>query len=195
MKVIVGLGNPGSRYDKTRHNIGFRIVDAVLNHHSPRASYRSLKIGSKESPVQIMACEFETNSGQLLMLIKPLTFMNLSGIGLKCLLEERSLTLDSVLVIHDEVYLPLGTLRFKKDGSAGGQKGVQSIIDQLARDDFDRLRIGVGPKPESANLSDFVLGSFDSEEEKVLQEFFPKALLAVQTWIDHGIETAMNQFN
>jgi peptidyl-tRNA hydrolase, PTH1 family len=169
MKLIVGLGNPGLRYRNTRHNIGFILVDSF----------------NKSSKGKI---------GKKVALLKPQFFMNNSGIAVKKAMEKFGGEPADILVICDDINLELGMIRFRAQGSAGGHRGLKSIIERLSTENFNRLRIGIGAT-KSGVLKDYVLSRFESSERKKLKEVIDKATEAVGVWIEEGIETAMNSYN
>ena len=171
MLLIVGLGNPGNKYEKTRHNIGSRIID-------------ELKSFNLENTV----------------LAKPQTFMNESGKGIKNLLKNHRLKPDNLIVIHDDIDIPLDKIRIVKNRGSAGHKGVESIIKELKTKDFIRIRVGIKPKMESAiwrtkNPEKFVLQKFNKEEEKIIKEVIKKTAEAIEMTIKEGIEKAMNTYN
>ncbi len=185
MKLVVGLGNPGRRYQATRHNIGFAVADdlarraAVVFEHS-RANALSARVGTGPSSV---------------LLVKPLTMMNLSGEAVAGLAHFFKIDAPDILVVADDVNLPLGRLRLRARGSAGGHNGFKSIIGMLGTDEFPRLRIGVGRGDPRRELADHVLAMFDKDESPDVEESVARAADAVECFIAEGIEAAMNRFN
>ncbi|MCU0857079.1 MAG: aminoacyl-tRNA hydrolase [Pontiellaceae bacterium] len=186
MKVIVGLGNPGREYEMTRHNIGFLTLDELAGRCG--GSFRR----SWWSPVQVAK---GTVGQEPVRLVKPQTFMNRSGPAVKKVLHKAGGKTDDLLVIFDDVSLEWGQLRVRAQGSAGGHNGVQSVIDSLGSASFSRIRIGIGPKPDSVSLSDYVLGAFSEAERENLDEAVRRAADAVEKVCTAGIEQAMNCFN
>ncbi|MGC8739468.1 MAG: aminoacyl-tRNA hydrolase [Candidatus Hydrogenedens sp.] len=185
MKVIVGLGNPGKRYVQTRHNIGFRVVD-----------FLSAKIKCPISREDFYADVGYTRIGnEKICLLKPTTFMNLSGKSVKSIMDYFSLAPQDFLIILDDVELPLGAIRLRPQGSSGGHKGLQSIIECCKTDTFPRLRLGVGKPTHPIDLADYVLMPFDDTEKPVVDMMIQEAGLAVESWISNGIEITMNRFN
>ena len=184
-KLIFGLGNPGGKYHNTRHNIGFRVVDAL---------YGCLK---KKSSVQ-NRCGSAVVGGCLgakeIALVKPQTYMNKSGEAVKGCLEFYGVSLSDCMVLVDDFNLPLGTVRFRKGGSHGGHNGLKSIA-ALVGSQYPRLRIGIGPLPQNENVIDFVLGEFSQQQENTLQKLVPETVKAVCFWLQHGIDEAMSKFN
>ena len=185
MHLIVGLGNPSSAYRKTRHNLGFQVVEALasrLQAGQPKQGHRSLFVVA-------------TYCSRRLILAQPLTYMNRSGLAVKELVNYYKIDLDNLLVIYDDLDLPPGTVRIRKRGSSAGHRGIQSIIDVLNTSEFPRLRIGVGKPPPFMEAADYVLQPFPAEEKEVIDEAISRAGEAVQLYISDGIETAMNKFN
>ena len=188
MKAIVGLGNPGSQYKGTRHNVGFDVVDELA---------RRASAGFESAPAEaLMARVRRPGDGQAndVMLVKPLTFMNLSGQAVGELARYFKIDVADLLVIVDEVHLPLGKLRARVRGSAGGHNGLKSIIAHLG-DEFSRLRIGVGRGGEQRNLADHVLSRFEKDEAAEVERMTARAADAAEMFITSGIEAVMNAFN
>lgn len=186
MKVIVGLGNPGREYEMTRHNIGFLVLDELARRSA--VPFRR----SWWTPVQTA----EGRIGQeTVRLVKPQTFMNRSGLAVAPSLRKAGGRTGDVLVVFDDVALGWGQLRIRAQGSAGGHNGVQSVMDALESGAFGRIRIGIGPKPDSVSLSDFVLGPFSDAERRSLEDVVGRAADAVEKVCTAGMEQAMNCFN
>jgi len=184
MKVIVGLGNPGAKYAGTRHNVGFEVVDylAAAPACTPfREKFEAFVAELKEGD-------------ETILLVKPLTFMNLSGRAVRAVLDFFKLPLDQVLVICDDFNLPLGKLRIRAKGSHGGQNGLRNIQEQLGTDEYTRLRIGVG-EPGPGDAVDHVLSKFKPGERRAVEEAIAVAAQAALTWIRQGTPAAMNRFN
>ena len=184
MKVVVGLGNPGPKYAGTRHNVGFDVADylAAAPGCSPfRERFEALVAEAKEG-------------GEAVLLVKPLTFMNLSGRAVRAVLDFYKLGPDALLVVCDDINLPLGKLRLRAKGSHGGQNGLRNIQDQLGTDGYARLRIGVG-QPNPGEAVDHVLSRFRPAERTSVQDAVALAAQAVLTWIAGGTAAAMNRFN
>ncbi|MSR64820.1 MAG: aminoacyl-tRNA hydrolase [Verrucomicrobiae bacterium] len=186
-KLIIGLGNPGREYDGTRHNIGFRVADALAER---------LGVGYK-SKRKFLAEVAETKRGEMtLLLARPLTYMNLSGQSAAALREWYKCELRDVFVMYDDADLDLGRLRVRGEGSSGGHKGMQSIIDALGTSAITRLRLGVGRSDGPRDgLKDHVLSRFDRNEEKIVKEMVVRAVEAVESWLDRGLAATMNEFN
>jgi len=182
-KVIVGLGNPGNQYAGTRHNVGFAVVDLLAQ--GPRA-------GRFRSRFQAQVAELAEEPHQLL-LVKPETFMNLSGRSVRQLVDFYQLPLTELLVVCDDINLPLGKLRFRAKGSHGGHNGLRNIQEHLGTQEYARLRIGVDAPGHDA--VDHVLGRFRPSERPVIDEAVQTAAQAVIVWVHQGIEAAMNRYN
>jgi len=185
--LFFGLGNKGGRYTRTRHNIGYRIADALAERLGNRTS------GFFAEAAYIQGTLFE--SQKKVLAVKPQTFMNRSGDAVKSYIETCRCPLSNILVIVDDYNLPFGRMRARRSGSDGGHNGLNSIIDRIGRSDFPRLRIGIGPLPREATSTDFVLGSFMDAEEMELKAVILRAVDACLLFVQSGIETAMNKIN
>lgn len=184
--LVVGLGNPGAKYENTRHNVGFLVADELAERDG--SPIRRLKHHALISNAVL------GNQGVLLM--KPTTYMNLSGEAVGEAARFYKIPADHVLIISDDVDLPLGKLRIRKSGSAGGHNGLKNIIQHLGTDQFPRLKIGVGGKPHpDYNMADWVLGQLKGEDKKVMDEAVKRAADAIEYLLANGIDRAMNQFN
>ncbi|PIX76980.1 MAG: aminoacyl-tRNA hydrolase [bacterium (Candidatus Ratteibacteria) CG_4_10_14_3_um_filter_41_18] len=185
MWLIIGLGNPGRRYHSTRHNAGFLAIDylASKNHLSFR---RSLRYKSEIGQGRIKEKE--------VILLKPLAFMNNSGIPVRTFLKKHRIKKEEILILCDDLSLPLGKIRLRAKGSAGGHNGLESIIACLGTNDFSRLRIGIG-FPEEDKLTDYVLSSFKKEENKELKKVLEAVVDAVESLLETGTEKTMSKFN
>lgn len=184
IKLIVGLGNPGARYARSRHNVGFLVVEQFARAHD-------LKFARKRFNAEIA----EGNIGDARVLIaKPQTFMNLSGEAVGKLFAFYKIAPRDLLVVYDDLDLPLGKLRLRPKGSAGGHHGMESILARIGTSDFPRLRIGIGRPNPDADI-DHVLGTFDHAERQLMDETFARAVEAIQVWVRDGIDAAMNRFN
>jgi len=181
----VGLGNPGRNYQKTRHNLGYRVVDLLAEKH---------KTKFKGGKGEYLYCRVLVE-GRKVYLLKPLTFMNASGQAVFDSLRFFDLTPPELFVICDDAALPFGSLRIREKGSDGGHKGLRSIIYQLGTEEFPRLRLGIGPAPEGVDLEDFVLQRFKKEEEKSVEELIQRGSQAVESSIILGVRESMNRFN
>jgi PTH1 family peptidyl-tRNA hydrolase len=186
VKLIVGLGNPGARYRGTRHNVGFAVLDELARRHA----------GGEFSSAPASALYTRARSlGDGALLVKPLTFMNLSGHAVGDLLRYFKVDVPDLLVIVDEVQLELGRLRARPNGSAGGHNGLKSLIQQFGTDGFARLRIGVGRGDQRRDLADHVLATFDKDERPVIADAVARAADAVELFVNEGIGPMMNRFN
>ena len=185
VRLVVGLGNPGRSYQKTRHNLGYRVVDLLAEKHK-----KKFKGGKGE----YLYCRVVVE-GRKVYLLKPLTFMNASGQAVFDSLRFFNLTPPELFVICDDVNLPLGSLRIREKGSDGGHKGLRSIIYQLGTEEFPRLRIGIGLAAEGIDLEDFVLQRFEKEEGKNVEELIQRGSEAVESSIILGVRESMNRFN
>jgi len=183
--LVVGLGNPGREYRNTRHNMGFLALDHLAAHWS----ITTLKVQGKAI---ISTGQY---AGNKVILAKPQTYMNLSGQAVSALMNFYKVPLEHLLVIHDDVDIPFGTIRIRPGGGFGGQKGVGSIIEKLGTQEFARMRLGVGRPPGQMDTANYVLQSFSKEDEEFLQSVFAKSDEAVETFITEGLNTAMNRFN
>ena len=184
--LVVGLGNPGSQYEATRHNVGFRAVDAL----------------AKEAGVKIDRAKFQALTAQVtvggvrVLLMKPKTYMNLSGVAVKQAADFYKVPPERVLVLFDDIDLDVGRLRIRRNGSAGGHNGIKSIISSLGSQEFPRIKIGVGAKPHpDYDLADWVLSRFTLAEQKLLDPAIEHAAEAVPVIFTQGIERASSQFN
>lgn len=185
MHAIIGLGNPGVEYEGTRHNVGFRVVDTISSR---------LNIGLMAGGEQYtMGTGIYKEAG--FFIVKPLTYMNGSGIAVARMVDEHSILLEHLLVVCDDSNLPLGKVRIRRSGSNGGHNGLASIIDCLQTEAFPRLRVGIGNPPPEVEMIDYVLGEFDSEEETVIREAVLKATEAILCILSDGLEHAMNVYN
>jgi PTH1 family peptidyl-tRNA hydrolase len=183
VKCIVGLGNPGQKYHGTRHNVGFAVVDLLAARHA---------LTWESAPAEALMARWR---GPATLLVKPLTFMNLSGQAVGELLRFFKLDPADMLVVVDEVQLPLGRLRARPSGSAGGHNGLKSLIGLLGTDRFPRLRIGVGRGDARRDLADHVLAKFDAGEREAAEEIVGRAADAAELFVNEGIAAVMNRFN
>jgi PTH1 family peptidyl-tRNA hydrolase len=195
VKLIVGLGNPGSEYRDTRHNVGFNVVDELVNRWRVSDQWRE-----KFDALQIKTMRAGTASsmvagGEPVVIVKPLTFMNLSGRAVAATAGFYKIEPADVFVIVDEVALPLGRLRARRDGSAGGHNGLKSIIEHLGTNAFPRMRVGVGRGDNRRDLADHVLGKFEPAERETVSAAVLRAADASEMFLSDGIERVMNAFN
>ena len=183
--LIAGLGNPGRQYRNTRHNAGFILIDFLVTEFKTRMS----KMQSNA-----MTATFDNGDAKVI-LAKPQTFMNLSGQSVAALVRFYKIPLEHILIAHDDIDLPIGTLRIRPGGGSGGQKGLASTIERLGTQDFPRLRIGIGRPSGTQEAAGYVLKEFSSGDLKILQQVFPQAVLAVKAFIEVGLDEAMNRYN
>ena len=183
--LVVGLGNPGEKYSGTRHNIGFQCLDIVLK-----------RMGS---PMPLAKFEGQLAKGSLgsvpVMLLWPLTFMNLSGRSVRQVVSFYKIPTNQIMVVCDDLALPIGKLRIRKRGSSGGQKGLGDILQSLGTEEIARLRIGINPPPPGWDAADYVLGRFKADERETINEALEKAANAIADWTTKGVEFCMNQYN
>ncbi|MCY4322021.1 MAG: aminoacyl-tRNA hydrolase [Bdellovibrionaceae bacterium] len=183
MKIIVGLGNPGSKYLFTRHNLGFMIIDALSESSAFQTKYKS----------QIQKIEIQNKP---LLLVKPQTFMNLSGQAVREIISFYKIALEDLLVIHDDKDLAFGTMKFQKSRGHGGHNGIKNIHQELKSQDYIRLKMGVaGEKNFEQDTSDFVLSAFSEKERENLTDFLNKAVRAIECFVVEGFNQASSQFN
>ncbi len=184
MRLVVGLGNPGRRYEQSRHNVGFRCLDELAR--------RWGAVSWRHAFAALVGTAY--HEGRRLLLAKPQTFMNLSGEAVAPLLRYYGLTPGDMLVVYDDMDLPLGRIRIRQHGSSGGHRGVESIIAALGTNQFPRLRIGIGRSAEIEAI-DYVLGRFSEAEEPILAAVLTRAADAVETIMRDGLAAAMNRYN
>ncbi len=182
MKLILGLGNPGERYRQTRHNVGFRVVEEV-------ARRRGMRLDRLECNSLVAVPE-----GGEVALGQPQTYMNRSGYAARCLCERWEVAPEELLVVYDEVSLPLGKLRLRRAGSPGGHRGMESVLESLQTDQVPRLRCGVGG-PEGEEIVEYVLSPFLAEEREAVEGMVARAADACEVWAAEGAEAAMQRFN
>ena len=183
--LIVGLGNPGREYRETRHNIGFLLMDRLavnLNARFTRLQSKALVAST-------------TYHERKIILAKPQTFMNLSGQSVQGLIHFYKLPLTNILIAHDDLDLPPGTIRIRPDGGSAGQKGMSSILERLGTDEFPRLRLGVGRPPGQMQAPDYVLQDFSNGERILISETLNRAMEAALTFVTEGLNAAMNKYN
>ena len=184
MKVFVGLGNPGVHYQRNRHNVGFRVVERL----------------AKVNHILISTKRFRTlyGTGQIdsleVAITKPLTFMNRSGEAVKKMVDFFHVGMEDLIVIHDDLDLPLGRLRFKQRGGDGGHQGVRSIIESIGGNNFLRLKVGIGRPPKGMDPAEYVLNDFDQIEQPRLDEIVSRAAEALTVLLSEGLQTAMNRY-
>jgi peptidyl-tRNA hydrolase, PTH1 family len=185
MRLVVGLGNPGERYRRTRHNLGFMAIDAL-------ATRAGVRRGRSECEAWVAEADI---ADQRVLLVKPQTFMNCSGAAVEPLLRKHADGLPDLLVVVDDVALELGTLRVRERGSHGGHNGLRSLVEALGSDDFARIRVGMRRAESPLDLAGYVLTDFDADEFLVVPELVARAADAVECFLRDGPQTAMNRFN
>jgi PTH1 family peptidyl-tRNA hydrolase len=185
MKLVVGLGNHGSEYEGTRHNVGYEVIDRLANKLGALQFRRQFagRIGSV------------TQGGEKLLLLKPETYMNRSGQSVQAALEFHRLSAENLLVICDDLNLPVGKIRIRRGGSDGGQKGLRSLTQHLGTTEFPRLRVGIGAAPAGVDATKYVLDRFTRNDRSTIDEAIDRAADAVLVWREAGIVTCMNRFN
>ncbi|MFH1768248.1 MAG: aminoacyl-tRNA hydrolase [Candidatus Omnitrophota bacterium] len=187
MKIIVGLGNPGKRYEFSRHNVGFMVLDALV---------KNLFLSYKKSLFRVVYTAQGLINKREILLVKPTAYMNRSGESIRRLVAKHKIDSDGVLVVYDDVDIPLGKIRIKKSGGSAGHKGMESIINALATDKIGRLRIGIGrPEDKSDEISDYVLSDFADNELKDLKLVILRAAQCCWDWADKDINFIMNKYN
>lgn len=186
MFVIVGLGNPGKKYENTRHNAGFIAIDALADKYGISISEKKHKA----------LCGSGVIEGNKVVLVKPQTFMNLSGESVRSIMDFYKIDPEEdMLVIYDDISLAPGNIRIRKKGSAGGHNGIKSIIAHAGTQNFMRIKVGVGEKPSGWDLADYVLGHFSDEDNVKLKEIMPDIIQAVTFMVQGDVDKAMNDFN
>lgn len=185
MKLVVGLGNPGRRYEDTRHNTGFAVLAELARRHGsgrPKSAFRGMVVDVDMSGVRAL-------------LLCPETYMNRSGMSVRLALDFYKLERENLLVVCDDLNLPLGKLRMRTTGSAGGHNGLEDVSNQLGSQDYARLRVGIGAPPHESDATGFVLTRFRKDEREVIEEAIARAADCVAIWACEGIETCMNRYN
>ena len=185
MRLVVGLGNPGDRYRRTRHNAGFMVVDVL-------AARSGVVRGTAESEAWVAEARL---AGEDVLLVKPLTFMNRSGVAVEALLTRLGGSPQDLVVVVDDIALELGTLRVRERGSHGGHNGLRSLVDVLGTEEFPRIRIGIRKGEPAGDLADYVLSEFPPEDVLIVQEVVGMAGDAVESLMREGATAAMNRFN
>jgi len=187
IRVVVGLGNPGEQYERTRHNVGFRVVDLLAERTGTK--WRA----SRHAPAWCAWAEWADGHARVL-LVKPRTFMNESGQAVGPLARWHHLDGRAILLVYDDVDLPLGTIRVRARGGSGGHRGVASVLTALGGEDVARVRVGIG-RGESQDTAEYVLSPFRADEEPVLRDALDRAVAAVMCCVERGVDRAMNEFN
>lgn len=185
MKLIVGLGNPGAQYKDTRHNVGFEVAAVLAKKFAsgtPRAKFQG----------EIVEAAI---AAERVLLLTPLTFMNLSGASVLATRDFYKIETQDTLIVCDDFNLPLGKLRLRPKGSAGGQKGLEDILRRLGTEEIPRLRLGIGPPPPGRDVAGYVLSRFAKDEQPIVADTVKKAVEAAAAWVELGLEAAMNKYN
>ena len=190
MKLVVGLGNPGRRYEGSRHNVGFVVLRELAR------KFASSSLGPSPVKAKFHGEVVEgVIGGQKALLLSPLTYMNRSGLSVQAAKNFYKIPDEDLLVLCDDLNLPLAKLRFRAQGSSGGQKGLEDIVRRLGSDDFPRLRIGIGPPPDGWDWPDYVLSKFTEEDIPQIEQAVRTAAEAVAVWVCEGVEVCMNRYN
>ena len=185
MRVVLGLGNPGAKYEKTRHNIGWRVIDELVSRY---------RLGHGRSEHRAMTWDGRI-AGARVKLAKPLTFMNRSGEAARSLADYYRIPPEAILVVHDDLDTPFGALKLRRSGGHGGQNGIRSIVQHLGSKEFARLRFGIGRPPGRMNPVDYVLQGFYADERDEIPALAGRGADAIEAWLRHGIDKAMSDFN
>ncbi len=183
--IIAGLGNPGDKFYNTKHNAGFDVIDLLAEKYSVKLNKLKFKA---------VYCELKIE-GKRVVLLKPQTFMNLSGESVSAARSWYKVPEERIIIVFDDIDIPLGEMRVKRNGSAGSHNGMKSVIYQLGKDCFPRVKIGIGPKPEGWDLADYVLSRFTPDEREKLNKSEANAVLAIEEILKNNIDTAMGKYN
>lgn len=184
MKLIIGLGNPGKEYENTRHNVGFKTIDIILNKYNISLNKNKFNADYYQGNI----------NNEKVIILKPLTYMNLSGEAIIQFINYFKIAIKDIIIIYDDMQINLGDIRVRAKGSSGGQNGMNNIIKHLHSNEFARIRIGIG-KNDNYNMKDFVLSKFNKEEEDILNNALKKAADAAISFINNDINNVMNQYN
>ena len=185
MKLIVGLGNPGRKYDETRHNIGFDVLRDLAKQYGDGSVRTRFQAETADAII----------AGQKVMLVCPQTYMNKSGASVLAARDFYKIEHESILIVCDDFSLPVAKLRVRAKGSSGGQKGLQDILNRLGSQEIPRLRVGIGPPPPKWDVADYVLSKFKADEQDSVNTAIKQAADAATTWVRDGVQECMNQFN
>lgn len=185
MFIIVGLGNPGMKFDASRHNVGFEVIERLAYEHNIKVDRKKHKALIGQGVIK----------GSKVILVKPQTYMNLSGESVRSILDFYNASEEDVLVIYDDTSMELGALRIRLKGSAGGHNGVKSLIQHMGTNEFMRIKVGVGEKPPGWDMAKYVLSRFTKEEVPVIQDSIKNAVKMIETILDDGVDKAMNLYN
>lgn len=183
MHIIVGLGNPGKKYEKTRHNVGFRVIDELSKRNS---------ICVKKEKFNALIGEGLINREKV-VLVKPLTFMNLSGDAVYTIFNFYKVDPEDIIIVYDDIDIPLGNIRIRKQGGPGTHNGMKSVCNSLKTKDFPRIRVGVGN--DGSDLVNYVIGKVPKEEQRILRDSISKAAISIENILEYGIDIAMNMDN
>jgi len=184
VKIVVGLGNPGQQYSATRHNIGFMVIDELA---------QRLGIDRWRNQKEALVAEYKGND--TILLVKPQTYMNLSGVAVGELARWYKVPVEDIIIIFDDMDLPTGRLRLRMKGGSGGHRGIESLLTHLSKDSFPRVRVGIGRPPAGWQVVDYVLSSFTAEEKSLLKAAIEKAADATESILEQGMNKAMNLHN
>lgn len=185
MYIIAGLGNPSKEYDRTRHNVGFSVIDVLADRYGISVNEKKHKALCGKGMIE----------GEKVILVKPQTFMNLSGESIQAVMNFYKVEPTEVIVIYDDISLPPGQLRIRQKGSAGGHNGIKNIIAHLGTQEFPRIKVGIGEKPSGMDLAAYVLSRFSQGEQREMDEAYRAAAAAAVMMMTDGSERAMNQYN
>ncbi|MCT2534313.1 aminoacyl-tRNA hydrolase [Aquibacillus koreensis] len=185
MKCIVGLGNPGRKYAKTRHNIGFMVIDEMAKRYKWKLNKKKFN--------GIYA--IEAIGTEKVLLLEPQTFMNLSGESLQPLIDFYDIAIEDIVVIYDDLDLPPGKIRLRQKGGHGGHNGIRSIIDQLGTKEFKRIRVGIGRPQAPISVTDYVLGKFSDEDTEEIENSIDRSIKACEAWMNKPFQEVMNEYN
>lgn len=185
MKLIVGLGNPTEKYQGTRHNVGFEVIDTLVEKYNVPLDIIKHKGMYGKGKIE----------GQTVILLKPMTFMNLSGESVSAVAKYYKIPSEDIIVIYDDINLDVGRLRIREKGSAGGHNGIKNIISHLGTEEFPRIRVGVGMKPSKMDLADYVLSHFSENDQKLMNQGYERACEALKLLLVDDIPQAMNKYN
>lgn len=187
MKMIIGLGNPGKQYEMTRHNIGFRVIDELAERWAAGAPVMQTKFNGMYSIIH--------RSEGKVMLVKPLTYMNLSGECVRPLMDYYDVASEDIVVIYDDLDLTPGIIRLRQKGSAGGHNGMKSLIAHLGTDVFNRIRVGINRPPSGVKVADYVLSAFSKEELPIMEDMVKKSASVCEAWMSKSFLDVMNEYN
>lgn len=185
MKLIVGLGNPGKKYEETRHNIGFRVIDELAKNFQISLNQEKFK----------GIFGFDTITGEKVFLLKPLTYMNLSGESVRPIMDFYKISIDDVVVVYDDLDLPPGKIRLRQKGGHGGHNGIKSLLAHLGTENFKRIRVGVGRPEPGVAVANYVLSTFRPDEKEEMEEAVSQAAKACENWLSKDFLNVMNSFN